>query len=148
MVYQLNPLGVSNTESMKNVYPTAVLTCSKNIKDQNAKAFLFKVAGSVRLRVFLPVILTILFILNGTILKAQNCPTTGTTSLTVNENTYYPGTQATVAAGATSVTLGAIGSGTNFGNTPIASGDIILVIQMQGAQLLLPASERIAIIWS
>ncbi len=45
-----------------------------------------------------------------------------------------------VAAGATSITLGAIGSGTNFGNTPIAAGDIVLIIQMQGAQLYVPAT--------
>jgi hypothetical protein len=65
------------------------------------------------------------------LLKAQNCPTSGTTVLNSNENTYYPGT-VSVAAGATSITLGAIGSGANFGNTPIAVGDIVLVIQMQG----------------
>ena len=59
-----------------------------------------------------------------------------------NENTYYPGTQAAVAAGATSITLGAIGSGANFGNTPIAAGDIVLVIQMQGAQITVPGNPQ------
>jgi Secretion system C-terminal sorting domain len=140
LVYQLNPLGVSNTESMKNVYPTAVLTHGKNITDQNAKAFSIQVAEAVRLRVFLPVILITLFISKGSFLNAQNCPTTGTTVVMGNENTYFPGTQASIAAGSTSITVGAIGSGTNFGSTPIAAGDIILIIQMQGAQFTVPSS--------
>jgi hypothetical protein len=86
----------------------------------------------------------ILFLINTTALKAQNCPTSGTTVVSSNasENTYYPGTQATVSAGATSITLGPIGSGANFGNSPIAAGDIVLVIQMQGAQIQVPASVR------
>lgn len=73
-------------------------------------------------------------------LRAQNCATSGTDNINANENTYYSGTQTTVNAGATSITLGAAGSGTNFGNTPIASGDIVLVIQMQGAQILVPGT--------
>ena len=72
-------------------------------------------------------------------LKAQNCPASGTTIVSNNENTYYPGTQAAVSAGATSITLGAIGAGANFGSTPIAVGDIVLIIQMQGAQIMIPA---------
>ncbi len=62
------------------------------------------------------------------------------TVVSTSQNTYYPGTQAAVSAGATSITLGAIGSGANFGSTPIAVGDIVLIIQMQGAQILIPAS--------
>ncbi len=76
---------------------------------------------------------------------SQNCPNSGTFSLSANENTYYPGTQATVAVGATSITLGAAGAGANFGNTPIAVGDLVLVIQMQGAQLNIPASSTSAL---
>ncbi len=57
-----------------------------------------------------------------------------------NENTYYPGTTASLAAGATSITLGAAGAGANFGNTPIAIGDIVFIIQMQGAQINVPGS--------
>ena len=46
-------------------------------------------------------------------------------------NTYYPGTTASVAVGATSIVLGAaIGS-----TTPIAIGDTLLIIQMQDASL-------------
>ena len=70
---------------------------------------------------------------------SQNCPSSGTFSLGTNENTYFPGTQATVAAGATSITLGAAGAGANFGNTPVAVGDVILIIQMQGATINVPA---------
>jgi hypothetical protein len=66
---------------------------------------------------------------------SQNCPTSGTHSQSANENTYYPGTQASVSVGATSITLGAAASGTNFGSTPIATGDIVLIVQMQGAQI-------------
>lgn len=51
------------------------------------------------------------------------------TALTGVINTYYPGT-ASVAAGATSITLGAA-----TGATPIASGDEILIIQMQDAAI-------------
>ena len=66
----------------------------------------------------------------------QNCPASGTHTQSSNENTYYPGTQAIVSAGATTITLGAAGAGANFGNTPIAVGDIVLIIQMQGAQIV------------
>jgi len=72
---------------------------------------------------------------------SQNCATSGTHSQSGNENTYYPGTQATVSVGSTSITLGAAGSGTNFGTTPIAAGDILLLIQMQGTQMNIPASS-------
>ncbi|HZK64893.1 MAG TPA: hypothetical protein VFC34_12155, partial [Puia sp.] len=72
--------------------------------------------------------------------RAQNCATSGTDNISANENTYYPGTQAIVNAGDVSITLGAAGSGTNFGITPIAAGDIVLVIQMQGAQILVPGT--------
>jgi uncharacterized repeat protein (TIGR01451 family) len=46
-------------------------------------------------------------------------------------NTYFPGTSASVAVGATSLTVGAsIGA-----STPIAVGDKVLIIQMQSADL-------------
>lgn len=63
--------------------------------------------------------------------NAQTCPTSGTVTLTTYPNTYYPGTQATVNAGATSITVG----GAVYGSTPISAYDIVLIIQMQGAQL-------------
>ncbi len=129
---------------MKKVYLNAVVTYSKNIKEAIAQAIPASGKGTMQLRGIKAVILATLFILNGIVLQAQNCPTSGTTVLMNNENTYYPGTQAAVAAGATSITLGAIGSGANFGNTPIAAGDIILVIQMQGAQIFVPATKNLA----
>src|SRR5262249_53183390 len=51
-------------------------------------------------------------------------------TLTGIVNTYYPGT-ANAAAGATSITLGAATGNT----TAIASGDLLLVIQMQDATI-------------
>lgn len=65
---------------------------------------------------------------------AQTCPTSGTTTLTTYSNTYYPGSQATVNAGATSITLGNA-STSGYGSTPISTYDIVLIIQMQGAQI-------------
>lgn len=111
---------------MKKVYPNAVESYSRKIQEIVAKAIK-------------AVILTTFIVFNAFVLQAQNCPAAGTTILMNNENTYYPGTQASVTAGTTSITLGAIGAGANFGNTPIASGDIVLVIQMQGAQINVPA---------
>ncbi len=125
---------------MKKVYPNTVESYSKNKAESIAQAIPASGRKTVQLRGFKAVILAVFIILNGFVLQAQNCPTSGTTVLMVNENTYYPGTQANVAAGATSITLGAIGSGANFGNTPIAAGDIVLIIQTQGAQITVPAS--------
>lgn len=75
-------------------------------------------------------LLTLLFILVLVISKAQICPVPGTTTISVNPNTYYPGTQATVNTGATSITLGTVA----VGITPISIGDVVLIIQMQGAE--------------
>ncbi len=53
------------------------------------------------------------------------------TGLTTNPNTYYPSTATqTVAAGATSIAVGVA-----TGTTNIAAGDLLLVIQMQGADI-------------
>jgi hypothetical protein len=64
--------------------------------------------------------------------QAQTCATPGKDgnagTLTGIVNTYYPGT-ATANAGATSITIGAA----TGASTPIASGDLLLVIQMQDA---------------
>jgi hypothetical protein len=46
-------------------------------------------------------------------------------------NTYFPATQTSVAAGAKTITVGAV----TYGSTSISTGDIVLIIQMQGAQL-------------
>ena len=69
-------------------------------------------------------------------LEAQSCPGSSTTTITTytNVNTYYPGSQASVTAGATSIVLGNA-STSGFGTTPISAYDIVLIIQMQGAQI-------------
>ncbi|MDQ6883665.1 MAG: sortase [Candidatus Dormibacteraeota bacterium] len=54
----------------------------------------------------------------------------GTVTLTGVVNTYYPGA-ATAAAGATTITLGTATGAT----TPMAVGDLVLVIQMQDAAI-------------
>src|SRR6185503_9290105 len=63
--------------------------------------------------------------------NAQSCPLTAASNINSYPNTYYPANQATVNAGATSISLGAV----NYGSTAITTGDILLIIQMQGAQL-------------
>ncbi|MBF9220957.1 T9SS type A sorting domain-containing protein [Hymenobacter ruricola] len=50
-------------------------------------------------------------------------------------NTYFPGVLATTTGGATSIVLGPALTGTGASNTPIAAGDLVLVMQMQGAVL-------------
>lgn len=61
---------------------------------------------------------------------SQTCPSSGTTTVSTNPNTYYPGTQASVSVGATSIGVGAA-----TGGTAIANGDIVLIVQMQGAEI-------------
>ncbi|MHA4808928.1 T9SS type A sorting domain-containing protein [Flavitalea flava] len=61
--------------------------------------------------------------------EGQSCPSSSTTTINSYANTYYPGT-AGANAGTTSITLG-----NAVGSAPIAALDILLVIQMQGAQI-------------
>jgi hypothetical protein len=72
-----------------------------------------------------------LFCLNTAGLRAQSCPASGTTTVSTFVNTYYPGITATLPAGSSSISLGAV----TYGATPINSGDVLLIIQMQGAQI-------------
>jgi hypothetical protein len=67
---------------------------------------------------------------------AQTCPASITTTinsgnLTASGNTYFAAGQATVNAGSSSIVLGPAGSG----STPISPSDILLIIQMQGAEI-------------
>jgi len=55
-------------------------------------------------------------------------------NLTGTLNSYYPGT-ASVAAGATSIPVGAATGGPGGVPTPIAAGNLLLVIQMQDASI-------------
>jgi len=67
---------------------------------------------------------------------AQTCPASTTTSINSGNlnaagNTYFPGVQATVTAGNSSIVIGPAG----YGSTPISTSDILLIIQMQGAEI-------------
>ena len=64
--------------------------------------------------------------------SAQTCPTAVTGNISTFPNTYYPG-ESSPPQGTTSITLGAVPTG--FGTTPIEPGDILLFIQMQGAEI-------------
>jgi hypothetical protein len=65
---------------------------------------------------------------------AQSCPISGTHSQNSSENTYFYAPIGTLAAGSSSITLNAVPAG--YGTTPIASGDQVLIIQMQGAEIV------------
>src|ERR1700760_1291337 len=82
-------------------------------------------------------ILPLLTLMHSQPAAAQSCPTTGVTTINSYPNTYYPG-KASVNAAATSISLGAV----VYGATPISSGDILLVIQMQGAQVNIKNSNK------
>jgi hypothetical protein len=75
-------------------------------------------------------ILTLLF-LGSRSANAQSCPATGTTSINSYPNTYYPANQSYVPAGSNTISVGTV----KYGTTPISVGDIVLIIQMQGAQI-------------
>jgi hypothetical protein len=64
-------------------------------------------------------------------LFAQSCPAGTTTTINSYPNTYYPGVTANLIVGSTSISLGAV----TYGTTPISTGDLLLIIQMQGAQI-------------
>lgn len=70
---------------------------------------------------------------------AQVCATPGLSgpnaSLSGTLNSYYPGTGASVAAGSTSIPVGAIDTTSGGAATPIATGDLLIVMQMQGAEI-------------
>ena len=69
--------------------------------------------------------------LYGNLAAGQTCPGNSVTTLGNYPNTYYPGSSPSLAVGATSMSVGPV----TFGTTPIAKGDILLVIQMQGAEI-------------
>jgi len=125
---------------MKNVYSQSVNPYGKLKKKRINVSLAGLNAGASHLRLSMAVSLGLILILNVVSLSAQNCPTSGTHTQNSSENTYYPGATASLSAGASSITLGVAGVGTNFGTSPIASGDIVLVIQMQGAKINVPGS--------
>jgi len=93
---------------------------------------LFKSSKPYPLACFLLVIATLFH----AALQAQTCPGSSTTTINnyANANTYYPGAQASVSAGATTLVLGNAAT-SGYGTTPISAWDIVLIIQMQGAQI-------------
>jgi hypothetical protein len=70
--------------------------------------------------------------LNGSLAIGQSCPGNSLTTLTTFPNTYYPGNSASLSVGSTSISLGVA----SYGTTPIAKGDVLLIMQMQGAQIV------------
>jgi len=62
---------------------------------------------------------------------AQSCPANSSISISSYPNTFYPANQTNLAAGATKIKL----SAATLGSDDINAGDILLVIQMQGAQI-------------
>jgi hypothetical protein len=74
----------------------------------------------------------IIFLFSAAYVSGQSCPVAVDATISAFPNTYYPG-ESSPATNATSITLGAVPSG--YGTTPIAAGDIVLIIQMQGAQI-------------
>lgn len=85
----------------------------------------------IRYPVCICIFTSILLFLNTPCLQAQSCPPGGVTTINTFVNTYYPGVTASLPAGSSSISLGPV----TYGATPINSGDVLLVIQMQGAQI-------------
>ena len=78
-------------------------------------------------------LISIFFLFTNKNVFSQNCPVSGNSVISTNPNTYYPGNQAIINTGATSISLGAVPAG--YGTTPIASGDILMIIQTQGVTI-------------
>ena len=92
---------------------------------------------SVCQRIFIPLIIITIQLLSHKYLSAQCglAPTSGTTTITVANtivNSYYPGTGNPVS-GTSAVVVGAINAAGSA--TTIAAGDLILIMQMQGADI-------------
>ncbi|HVY76853.1 MAG TPA: T9SS type A sorting domain-containing protein [Puia sp.] len=87
-------------------------------------------------RIAVSVISTLAFVFFSHVASAQNCATSGADNVSSNDNTYYPGVTASLSPGATAIQVGAAGSG----SYNIKVGDILLIIQMQGAQIKVPTT--------
>jgi len=124
---------------MKQIYNPDVEANSTHVEKNTPGIFSLALAAGRRFRVMLAVLLC-LSILQFVSVEgfAQDCATSGNHSQTKSENTYYPGKQASVPAGSTSVQLDKVPSG--YGSTSISAGDIIFIIQMQGANINVPAN--------
>jgi uncharacterized repeat protein (TIGR01451 family) len=61
---------------------------------------------------------------------SQSCATPGLDGINYSAPSYFPGA-ASAGAGLSSVTVGAIRTGTGAGTAPIAVGDLLMILQMQ-----------------
>lgn len=59
----------------------------------------------------------------------------GSLDATSGPNTYFPGQSVTASGGASSIVLGPALAGAGASTAPIAAGDLVLVMQMQGATI-------------
>lgn len=89
------------------------------------------------LRQFITYVISSILFLNHQPVLAQCglAPTSGTTTISAANtivNSYYPGT-GNPLSGTSSVVVGTINAAGSA--TPIAAGDLILIIQMQGADI-------------
>lgn len=92
---------------------------------------------------FFNLVLAVILFLFASSISAQVCGTPGgdgPVTLSNSLNTYYPvAGNITLNAGAQSIVLGAVpptdAYSNNFGSIPIAAGDLILIIQMQDAEI-------------
>jgi mucin-19 len=77
--------------------------------------------------------------LAGSIALAQVCASPGlnaaTASISGVVNSYYPGTGANVGVGSNSIPMGGIDTTGGGAATAIAAGDLVIVMQMQGAEI-------------
>jgi mucin-19 len=84
-------------------------------------------------------VLAVISTLAGSMALAQVCASPGlnatTTSISGVINSYYPGTGASVPVGSTSIPLGGIDTLGGGATTAIAAGDLVVVMQMQGAEI-------------
>lgn len=93
------------------------------------------------MKLIVPFFLFILFLHSGQ-LSGQCCIAIDNTDLTQSLlNTYYPASgNITINAGATSIPLGAVPPndpfGNSYGTTPISPGDLLLIIQIQGSDIV------------
>lgn len=65
--------------------------------------------------------------------QPSSCSIPGKDGTTYTAPSYYPG-NATANSGQRNITLGTLSAATNAGNTSVAVGDLVMVIQMQDAQ--------------
>ena len=83
-------------------------------------------------KVYLPACLLLAIVASRhTPLQAQSCPPAVTTTITTYPNTFYSSQQTSIQAGSSSMVIGPA----KYGSNPINAGDILLIIQMQGAQI-------------